>query len=451
STTDTTNSEDSTNKNVESGKAETGKDEAETKTEAKTAPESTQVTEEKAVTPQKTAQEAAGLVEITDEETETSATPETSTSTPQKPAEVTENTKKPSRDELIEQAHIAMDREDYELAFASFQQLPLESLESKDLESYATCCETLGCFYTATQIREQQLTFEETEKLLHVGIYNALEGDSPQLALMWVEKLLEIAPEAEELLFLKGIALNQLAFKNQDSALARRAIEVCNQLIEKNPENSQYYATRSYVYLKNPAYFPKAFDLAKADMERALSLDSKCMTAQLYHGIMLRDVYQQKLTAVREFEALLQQNSENVEALLQLGITFMEDRPELALDYFTRYIKFRPEKNEVYEDRGKLYFKQKQYENALADFNFCISHDEMNLPIRKLRAETETHLERWRDAKSDYDFLIANDSEIKNHIDYYLGLADVYDGAKQKKRAQDAREAADKIRRTGGI
>ncbi len=356
-----------------------------------------------------------------------------------------------SAEELLVSANTALEQNDFESAFTAFHQLPLETLDYENLEKYAVCCENLGRFYSAMSVREQQLKQEETPEQLLAGVRDALEADTPKLALSWVEILLKATPDSAELLQLKATTLNQLATKLHDTGVARKSVEIYNQLLEKMPENAELYACRGFVYLKNPASFPKAYDLAKADIERAIEMNPECLTARLYHGMLLRDVYRQKISAVRELETILEKEPQNADTLLQLGITVADDKPELAQEYFTRYITLRPEKVKVYEDRGKLFLTQKKYTEALEDFNHCLEQDEMNFMVRKLRADAETHLERWRDAKADYDFLLANDEQPANQVEYYLGLAKVYDGAKQRRRAEEARDAAERIRRAEGL
>ena len=135
----------------------------------------------------------------------------------------------------------------------------------------------------------------------------------------------------------------------------------------------------------------------------------------------------------------------NPDAQLQLGILLKEDKPKEAIEYLTTYLKLQPERWDVYEQRGNTYFDMGENEKALADYNHCIEISPQNFAVRFSRAQAEARLKFWRDAKTDLDYLIENDSELKNQVEYYKILAEVFEGAGKKRQAQEARDQADKI------
>ena len=74
-----------------------------------------------------------------------------------------------------------------------------------------------------------------------------------------------------------------------------------------------------------------------------------------------------------------------------------------------------------------------------------------NIEIRKLRGLAAIQIKHWKDAKEDFEYLLKNDPEMKNHFDYYLSLAEIYESNKKLKSAQDMRDKAAEIQRKYGI
>ena len=197
--------------------------------------------------------------------------------------------------------------------------------------------------------------------------------------------------------------------------------------------------------MKNPTVFEKAYDFSKKDYEKALSIDPDNISALLYQGIQSRDVFSKKQAAYQNFQKVLELDPNNPDAQLQLGILLKEDKPKEAIEYLTTYLKLQPERWDVYEQRGNTYFDMGENEKALADYNHCIEISPQNFAVRFSRAQAEARLKFWRDAKTDLDYLIENDSELKNQVEYYKILAEVFEGAGKKRQAQEARDQADKI------
>ena len=244
----------------------------------------------------------------------------------------------------------------------------------------------------------------------------------------------------------KLIALATLPQIVHDAGPARSALEIANQLVEMQPEDPDSYANRGFVYMNNPTVFDKAYDHSKKDFEKALSLDPNNISALLYQGIQSRDVFSKKQAAYQNFQKVLELDPDNPEAQLQLGLLMKEEKPTTAVEYLTAYLKFQPERWDVYEQRGNIFFGLGENEKALADYNLCLKFAPQNFLVRYQRAQAETRLKFWRDAKTDLDFLLENDSEPKNQVNYYQVLAQVFDGAGKKRQAQEARDKAEKIR-----
>ncbi len=362
----------------------------------------------------------------------------------------------PSVEELLTNAEKSFAAGDFAQAWKSFARCDVQKLGGDSLTHYSETAEKTGHYISATRSRSAELASSSDSALLRTAIHDAIEAGDFKQALAWSEQALTAAPDDRELLLLQARALNHLSGRIDDPAPARHALSIYNTLLESTPQTDAparalLLAFRGEVYMHNPTVFSKAYDLAKADFEESLSLDSSCVSALLNQGILLCRVFGQKLTARNNFDAVLAQEPENMEALLEKGQSYVEERPEQALEIFTKYLEKRPEDWNAYQTRGTLYYNQKSWMEALSDFEKCVTADEKNFDARKYRALTAAQLKRWRDAKSDFDFLIANDTQPAHQVEYYQGLATVYEGANQRMKAQDALQKAESIRRTRNL
>ena len=349
-------------------------------------------------------------------------------------------------EEILKRAHDALKNKNQEEAFQFFQHLPPEDLSDDDLDVYGDLCSDLGLDVTATKIRTVQMSRNPSRETVQESIRDAIEAQNFKSAIEWCDYILKEDPDDSETLRQKLTALAVLAGIVHDSGPARHAMEIANQLVEEHPEDPNSYADRGFVYMKNPTVFEKAYDFSKKDFEKALSFDPNNIPALLYQGIQFRDVFSKKQAAYQNFQKVLELDANNSDAQLQLGLLLKEEKPTVAAEYLTAYLKLQPERWDVYEQRGNIYFDLGENEKALADYNLCLKFTPQNFPVLYLRAQTETRLKFWRDAKADLDFLIENDSEPKNQVNYYKTLAQVYEGGGKKRQAQEARDKSERIK-----
>lgn len=379
----------------------------------------------------------------TKEGSASSATPEEATSEPEEPEDPISQM---TPEEILKGAHEALKNKNLDEAFQFFQRLQPEDLSDEDLDTYGDLCSDLGLDVTAMKIRTIQMSRNPSRETVQECIRDAIEAQNFQSAIDWCDYILKDEPDDAETLCQKSTALAILAGIVHDAIPARHAMEIANQLVEKQPEAPDPYAYRGFVYMKNPTVFEKAYDFSKKDFEKALSLDPNNITALLYQGIQLRDVFSKKQAAFLNFQKALELDPENPDAQLQMGLLLKEEKPAAAVEYLTAFLKLQPERWDVYEQRGNIYFGLGENEKALADYNLCLNYLPQNFPARYQRAQAETRLKFWRDAKADLEFLIENDSEPKNQVNYYQALAQVYEGAGKKRQAQEARDQSEKIR-----
>jgi len=432
--------------------------EAETKAEPKVEAETKAEVETKAEAEPKVEAEPKAEVETKAEpevKTEPETQPETpagqvveakTAETPQAESQAEDPLAQLTPNEILEKARDAAKNKKNEEAFQLFKHLKMEELDDKDLDAYADVCSDLGLDVTATKVREIQMSRNPSREIILESIRDGLEAQNYKNVIEWCEYILKDDPNCVEIQRKQLFAMANLARAIEDAMPARKALEIANRLVEMEPEKSESYADRGFVYMKNPTVFDKAYDFSKKDFEKALSIDPQNIQALLYQGIQLRDVFLKKQAAAKNFQQVIELDPNNAEAQLQMGLLLKVEKPAAAIEYLTNFLKLQPERWDVYEQRGNIYFGLGEDEKALADLNLCLKITPGSFPVVYQRAQVETRLKYWKDAKTDLDFLIENDQEPENQMKYYKTLSEVFDGAGKKRQAQEAREKADKIR-----
>ncbi len=355
-----------------------------------------------------------------------------------------------SRRELLDKAEGAINSAQWDVAFNAFSRVDLKSMTEDELERYAQVCRATENEVKLADIRKVQLENCASLEFIQIFFQKTDSLDEYSLTVQFCDKLLETDPENIQLQRIRLHAFTQEAALKHSTERIRQSLELCDKLLETAPNDASLLAEHGFIYLRNPDVFSKAFDLAKADFEKALKLDPENENALLYQGLLYRDVYSQYEHAVAIFNKILKLNPENRQACLQKGIAYARNMPDEALNCLTQYINETPDCQTAYEYRGKIYYENKNFEDAILDFSKVLLKNTKNIEIRQLRGLAEIQLSRWKDARKDFEYLLKNDRNIANHIDYYLSLAKIYEGAQRRKSAQDMRDKAAELQKTHG-
>lgn len=139
---------------------------------------------------------------------------------------------------------------------------------------------------------------------------------------------------------------------------------------------------------------------------------SYCQKGDFKQGIHL---YSQYIT----------QNNQNPVAFYQRGKAYFKIKDyQAAQSDLSKAIKLKPESAELFAERGLVYYMAKQPDNAMADFNKAVDMEPQN-PFRYAsRAFIKDHLNDLEGAKKDYQKALELDPEdaiSHNNLGLVLG------------------------------
>lgn len=356
-----------------------------------------------------------------------------------------------------------------------FRSMRLSRFSDEELEQFADFCEKHFSLSSLVKVRAEQMRRKEDLQMLRDSVKLAFTAENFNQTLVWLDDLEQLSPQTAALPEFRKLhirALNLLAVETASRNLVTSALEKCNTVLAQDPENAGFYAERGFVYLKNPTFFPKAFDLAKKDFTKALSLDPENEYALLYQGIFLREVLSQPKLAELNFKRILEkfphwtrtlnsivqtEDDQRMkldsdlhflisEIFYQMSCILQENESERAVEYLYLFKRLNAESVRGDELLCSMYFQMELYEKVIQEASFSLMVNEKNLKIRKFRAESNVHLKKLRSAKADYDYLLEHDSEPKNQYEYYMGLVKVYEIAKQFQRMREMEMKAYQIK-----
>lgn len=167
-------------------------------------------------------------------------------------------------------------------------------------------------------------------------------------------------------------SLSKQAEKLLEDDKPDEAINLCNQILKENPDNSMALAFRGWAYIKTDKY-----DLAFEDCNKALQIDPRNKVAFNYRG------------------ACYESKGETTKALID----------------YAKAMKIDPKWFKPYYYRGSLYYDQENYEKALADFNTAIKCDPKFAPSYSMRGMTYMGMDNPEEAFKDLDKSIELDPE----------------------------------------
>lgn len=208
------------------------------------------------------------------------------------------------------------------------------------------------------------------------------------LAITDYSQVIAIEPERAEAYFLRGQVYAQLG--RHESAIA----DYTTALEANYAQPALVYHARGVSY-----YEQRAYDLALADLNAALSRDASLAESHLYRGLIYfqqaaygqateslaiairldSDLGQEALSA---FEGLIESSTEpavQARAYYMRGRIHLlladEDNLQLALDDLTAAIQNDPTLSEAYYWRGQVYFQQQDYSRAINDLDQALGQD----------------------------------------------------------------------------
>lgn len=206
-----------------------------------------------------------------------------------------------------------------------------------------------------------------------------------------------------------------------------KADELLNNLYEIEPANEEIYIQKANIFSKKDNHL-KAIDILKKALE--LSED----TADIYSLLGMEYLFLDKFEDAKfYFTKCLESDSEDYSALYNVIYCFdyLEQNSE-AIDYLNLYLNTNPYCQVAWHQLGKQYCSIKDYDKALAAFDFAIISDDMFVGAYLEKGKVLEKLIRYQEAIENYKITLAIDDPTSFAL---LRIGKCYEKLDQKELA----------------
>ena len=331
--------------------------------------------------------------------------------------------------------------EDYDKAIIDYTKAI--ELDPTDLKNYYA----RGLAFTDNQKYNQSLSdylkIEELDKdksfvksnYIYRNIALSLESlKRYDKALSYYFKEIELNPENDESYYYRGeFYANYL--EDYD-----KAIFDYTKAIELDSKDDYNYFVRAKVY-----YNLDKFERAITDLTKAIELDNESLDYYFLRGLAFErsKLFNRSISDYLKVEELDKDESFSKSEYLcnNIAISFQRlEQFDLALKYYSKEIKFRPNSSEGYLNRANLYSQLKDYVNAEKDYKKAIELEPENDENYYYRGEFYADfLEDYDKAIIDYTKAIELDS--KDSYYYYMRGEVYYRNKKYNNSISDYQKA----------
>jgi tetratricopeptide (TPR) repeat protein len=186
--------------------------------------------------------------------------------------------------------------------------------------------------------------------------------------------------------------LRQTALTKAQEGHYAEAIAMFSELIERHPQNANYYSNRGLVYFQSGQA-----NEAIADYNRAIELNPRLDSA--YNNRANYYAAQGHfLEAILDYDTALDLNPANVRAWINQGITFRElEMYDRALESFDLAFSFGRLEGHLYAERGRTYHLRGDWNCAVGNYYRALESlpevtESTNRAAIRLRAQVEAWL-----------------------------------------------------------
>jgi tetratricopeptide (TPR) repeat protein len=181
-----------------------------------------------------------------------------------------------------------------------------------------------------------------------------------------------------------------------------KAIEWLDKAIEINPNFAEAFTRRADYKWTNDDK-----EGAKEDLEEAIRLNKNAYEAFAMRGIM-RTFESKFVDAFKDLNAAIRINKDFADAYYYRAIAFqiqkqMDFETKMLAD-LEKTLKIDPKHHQAYEQRGRWYYEQAEFEKAIEDFTKALeTMPEPDAGVVGLRAAAYMSLKKYSQALSDFD------------------------------------------------
>ena len=142
------------------------------------------------------------------------------------------------------------------------------------------------------------------------------------------------------------------------------ALNLFNEAIELNPNNSEAWRGRGTAYLGL-----KQHEQAILDLNKSIELNLQFSATYYNRGIAYKELKQYE-RAILDFNKAIELNSQYINAYYNRGWVYGELKQyKRAISDYTKAIELNPNNADAYNNRGWYYYCLKQYKRAVKDFD----------------------------------------------------------------------------------
>jgi len=206
-----------------------------------------------------------------------------------------------------------------------------------------------------------------------------------------------------------------------------KADELLNDLYEIAPNNEEIYIQKANIFSKKDKH-QKAIQTLK----KALEFTEE--SADIYSLLGMEYLFLDKFEDAKfYFMKCLETDTEDYSALYNViyCFDFLEQNHE-AIDYLNIYLDTNPYCQVAWHQLGKQYFSIKDYEKALAAFDFAIISDDMFVGAYLEKGKVLEKLTRYQEAIENYKITLAIDDPTSFAL---LRIGKCYEKLSQKELA----------------
>ena len=253
-------------------------------------------------------------------------------------------------------------------------------------------------------------------------IFHYLETGKFALAKKAVKLGLEQHPDAS---VLKLFKVEILIFENK----LTEADLLLNELHELEPSNDEIYIQKANIFSKQDNH-----EMAINTLETALEFTAE--EAEIYSLMAMEYMFLEDYeNAKLNFMRCLELENDDYAALYNIiyCFDFLEQRRE-AIDYLNLFLDKHPYSEVAWHQVGKQYFDLKEYDKALAAFDFAIISDDYFVGAYMEKGKVLEKMGRLKEAIENYHITLELDDPTAFA---YLRIGKCYEKLKKSKLALD--------------